>query len=54
MAMALVDQGVLSEFLRQEDPELVAHLERLQVRGAPMAPWAPWIPWGTMGKVSGT
>ena len=31
MAMALVDQSVLCELLRHEDPELVAHLEELQV-----------------------
>jgi hypothetical protein len=35
MAMALVDQGVLSDFLRLEDAELVEHLERLQVAPAP-------------------
>jgi hypothetical protein len=31
MALALVDQGVLSEVLEREDPALVAHLEELQV-----------------------
>lgn len=31
MTMAVVDQGVLAELLRLEDPQLVAHLERLQV-----------------------
>tara|TARA_B110001452_G_scaffold188848_1_gene159142 strand:+ start:554 stop:1573 length:1020 start_codon:yes stop_codon:yes gene_type:complete len=31
MAMSLVDQGVLRELLVREDPELMAHLEELQV-----------------------
>ena len=30
MALVLVDQGVLAEYLRHEDAELVAHLESLQ------------------------
>ena len=41
MAMALVDQGVLSEFLAQEDAELVAHLEQLQV--APSLVTTQWL-----------
>jgi len=31
MAMSLVDEAVLSELLRRVDPELMAHLEELQV-----------------------
>jgi len=41
MAMALVDQGVLSHFLRAEDPTLVAHLEGLQV--APSLVTTQWL-----------
>jgi len=41
MAMALVDQGVLSDFLRLEDAELVEHLERLQV--APSLVTTQWL-----------
>lgn len=41
MAMALVDQGVLNHFLRAEDPELVAHLEELQV--APSLVTTQWL-----------
>ena len=41
MAMALVDQGVFHEFLQQEDPELVSHLESLQV--APSLVTSSWL-----------
>eukprot|EP00966_Prymnesium_polylepis_P123367 2852409-Prymnesium_polylepis.1 len=31
MVMSLVDQGVLRELLKAEDPSLMAHFDRLQV-----------------------
>lgn len=31
MVMSLVDQGVLRNLLRSEDPQLMSHLDRLQV-----------------------
>jgi hypothetical protein len=33
MAMGLIDGAVLAELLSEEDPELMAHMEELQVHG---------------------